>query len=235
MGDPQAVDGRLLLIDTAGERCAVAVADLATGRILARREPTVGRGHGDVVMDVVAEALAEAGTSFGEVRRVAACVGPGSFTGIRVAIAAAKGLALSLGCETVGVSALEALAEPHLGGEAMVLAVHDARRGEVFCALYGADGEMLAEPAAFAVDVVREALGGRAGPVILVGSGAEGALAHLPEARLGSAAGEPSLDALVRIALRPLDSRALALRPLYLRGADAKTQAPAGLRAAPAS
>ena len=231
MGDP-----RLLVIDTAGERCAVALADLRTGAILARREPVVGRGHGDVVMDVVAEVLAEAGVSFAEIGRVAAVVGPGSFTGIRVALAAAQGLVLSLGCEGVGVSALEALAEPHFHSGLPVLAVHDARRGEVFAALYASDGELIAGPGAWEIERVADALGDYRGPVLLVGSGAPVALPHLPEARIASALAEPTLEACVSIASRPVDFRALPLRPLYLRGADAKTQAPAGLLvAAPAA
>lgn len=209
----------------------MAVARLRDGAILARAEPVVGRGHGDVVMDVVGRVLAEAGADYRSVARVAAVVGPGSFTGIRVAIAAAKGLALSLGCEAVGVSALEALAEPHLGRGEHVLAVHDARRGEVFAALYAPDGREVAAPFAAAAERIADVLPRFEGPLALAGSGAAAVLERLPAARLASFEVEASIEAVVRLAARAIGAGA-PLQPLYLRGADAKVQTPAGLRSA---
>ncbi len=85
--------------------------------------------------------------------KLAVCIGPGSFTGIRVGVAAARGLEISLGVPSVGISTLEALAEPEWG-EGPVLAVHDAKRGEVYAALFARGGETLREPEALAPDAL---------------------------------------------------------------------------------
>jgi len=227
-------DRRLLLaVDTANERCSVAVADLGDGTILASADPSIGKGHAERLMDLVAEILAEAGAEYGDVAKLAIGIGPGSFTGIRVAVAAARGWELALGIPGVGVDTLEAQAEPH-ARDGAVLAVHDARRGEVYAALHAPGGARLAGPEAMVVDdlpafCVRH--GVEPADLRLVGSGAVLAAERLPGARLVPEAGEGSapIASIVRIAL----ARAPGAPPLplYLRGADAKVQVPLGLRA----
>jgi tRNA threonylcarbamoyladenosine biosynthesis protein TsaB len=105
-------------------------------------------GHATRLLAMAAELLAGAGLQWRELDRIAVGVGPGTFTGLRVGVATARGLAQSLSLELAGVSSLSALAAPALAQQddvqARVLAVIDARRGEVFAAVYEAGEE---EPA----------------------------------------------------------------------------------------
>ncbi|HEX4187184.1 MAG TPA: tRNA (adenosine(37)-N6)-threonylcarbamoyltransferase complex dimerization subunit type 1 TsaB [Solirubrobacteraceae bacterium] len=143
----------VLGFDTATRSTSVALL-LEGGEILRARDdpgPNEHPGHATRLLAMAGELLAEAGTGWLGVERVAVGLGPGTFTGLRVGVATARGLAQSLSCELVGVSSPLALAtaaadtaERETGGR--VLSVIDARRGEVFVAAYGADGaEALAE------------------------------------------------------------------------------------------
>jgi tRNA threonylcarbamoyladenosine biosynthesis protein TsaB len=102
-------------------------------------------GHATRLLPLADALLAEAGLVWGEVERIAVGVGPGTFTGLRIGVATARGLAQSLGAELVGVSSLRALARAATrDGVETVLAVIDARRGEVFAAVYQDDIELIA-------------------------------------------------------------------------------------------
>jgi tRNA threonylcarbamoyladenosine biosynthesis protein TsaB len=150
----------VLGFDTATSASAVGLR-LADGAMLqARDDPSPGErpGHATRLLTMAAELLGEAGIGWNAIGRIAVGVGPGRFTGLRVGIATARGLAQSLGVELVGVSSLRALAVPVVRPEAVataghsadlydgddlkgvdlegVLAVIDARRGEVFAASY---------------------------------------------------------------------------------------------------
>jgi tRNA threonylcarbamoyladenosine biosynthesis protein TsaB len=131
----------VLGLDTATASSAVALR-LADGSTTeARDDPRPGEhpGHATRLLEMAHELLAEADVSWGDVSRIAVGVGPGAFTGLRVGVATARGLAQSLSAELVGVSSLEALGSAALAEETeqdTVLAVIDARRGEVFAAAY---------------------------------------------------------------------------------------------------
>jgi tRNA threonylcarbamoyladenosine biosynthesis protein TsaB len=132
----------VLGLDTATTATAVALraGGKAAGELRDDPAPGAHPGHATRLLALAAELLASAGVRWGEVNRIAAGVGPGAFTGLRVGLATARGLAQALDAELVGVSSLAALAAGALGGEAQVpervLAVIDARRGEVFAAAY---------------------------------------------------------------------------------------------------
>src|SRR6478672_2493232 len=140
----------VLGLDTATPATAVALR-LDDGRTTqARDDPAPGEhpGHATRLLAMAHELLSASGVRWSEIERIAAGVGPGTFTGLRVGLATARGLAQSLEIELVGVSSLAALAAGALQQDApaqapaRVLAVIDARRGEVFAAVYerGADG-----------------------------------------------------------------------------------------------
>ncbi len=97
----------ILAIDTCASQCAVA---LVAGDIVWRRAQVMARGHAEALFPMIDEVLAEAGAEFAGIARIAVCTGPGSFTGIRAGVAAARGLALGLGVPAVGVTRLAALA-----------------------------------------------------------------------------------------------------------------------------
>ncbi len=132
----------VLGFDTSTPATAVAVR-LGDGTTTqARDDPPAGAhpGHATRLLDMAHELLAAAGVAWSQVDRIAVGLGPGTFTGLRVGVATARGLAQSLGVQLVGVSSLQALAVAALSSEATdpprVLAVIDARRSEVFAAAY---------------------------------------------------------------------------------------------------
>ena len=97
----------ILALDTAAAHCAAAL--VCGGRICAARAETMDRGQAERLLPMVEELLVEAGIGWDAVGGIAVCTGPGNFTGLRVAVAAARGLALALGVPAVGVSRLEVL------------------------------------------------------------------------------------------------------------------------------
>lgn len=230
---------RLLAIDTALDACSAAVLD--GDRVLASACEDVGRGHAEILMAVVARVLAEAGLPVAALDRFAVTIGPGSFTGIRVGLAAARGMALAAGRPVIGVGTLEALAADAfaIGGAAAeearpVFVAVDARRGEVYGGLFaraaGAVPAPLGPAAAWSL-ADAAALARRHGAA-LVGSGAAlvaDLAADLPADLPGdpptvlSGTRFPSIAAVARIAAAR-DPAAVAPKPLYLRAADAKPQ-----------
>ncbi len=106
------------------------------------------------------------------VDRIAVGLGPGTFTGLRIAVATASGLSISSGVPAVGVMTLEAMAHSMAGGNAATVPVLDARRGEVFIAAWGAGGDRLVPPAALAPARAVETIRSLAGPVRVGGPGA---------------------------------------------------------------
>jgi tRNA threonylcarbamoyladenosine biosynthesis protein TsaB len=131
----------VLGFDTSTSATAVGLRLHDGSTLQARDDPGPGEhpGHATRLLPLADELLAGAGLGWSALERIAAGVGPGTFTGLRVGVATARGLAQSLGIDLVGVSSLRALAEPALGSEPgarRVLAVLDARRGEVFVAAY---------------------------------------------------------------------------------------------------
>jgi tRNA threonylcarbamoyl adenosine modification protein YeaZ len=212
---------RLLALDTAYEACAVGIAG-------GRRSPVlfsemIGRGHAERLMGMVEAAMAEAGLSFAALDRIAVTVGPGSFTGLRVGIAAARGLALVSGTPVVGIGTLAALAEAAraIAGAVPVLAVIDARRDEVYAEAFAADGISKGEPAVVASAAAAAML---SPGMQLAGSGADlvrtAAGRDVPVIHRDAS---PDIAAVLRLGERAAPPVAPP-KPLYLRPPDAKPQ-----------
>ena len=167
---------------------------------------------------MVQEVMAEAGIGFSALDRVAATVGPGSFTGLRVGLAFAKGLAQALSIPLAGVGSLPALAA---GRPGFVVAAVDARRSQIYLQAFRDEAPLMA-PDALAVETAAARLAELAGdgPATLVGSGAPLLAPLLPDARVETPAG-PDPVAVARLAMAVRDPIPPA-RPLYLRTPDAK-------------
>src|ERR1700721_2501025 len=103
---------RVLAIDTALEACSAAVLDTEQGGILASESIPMVRGHAEALMPRIARVVSEATLEFLELDRIAVTVGPGSFTGLRVGVAAARGIAVAAGKPAVGLTTLSAIAAP---------------------------------------------------------------------------------------------------------------------------
>lgn len=206
---------RLLVIDTSGPECAAGIFDAGALSMLALRSETIGKGHAEILPGMIEAAAHDARLPLKALDRIAVTIGPGSFTGIRVGVAMARGLALSLGIPAVGVTTLAVVAEPMFGQGRPVLALIDARREELYAQLFANDGSVLGEPQALHYDAARrlaaetDAIPAGSGASILAGA-ASPQIDRIP------------LDIVGGIGARlPSDAKA---SPLYIRGADAKPQ-----------
>ncbi|MDP3384815.1 MAG: tRNA (adenosine(37)-N6)-threonylcarbamoyltransferase complex dimerization subunit type 1 TsaB, partial [Phenylobacterium sp.] len=183
-------------LDTCLDACSVAV--LEHGVVRAQASHPMGRGHQEAIAPLTAEVMAQASLAFAELNRIGVTIGPGSFTGLRVGLAFAKGLGAALGRPVVGVGTLAALAEPL--GDDLVFALIDARRGQVYLQAFAGGRALMAPDAldvATAAARVAELSGGR--QAVLAGSGAALLADLMPGARLVSA---PACDpaAVARLA-----------------------------------
>jgi tRNA threonylcarbamoyl adenosine modification protein YeaZ len=212
----------LLAIDTSANLCAVCVweGDAAVASIT----QDIGTGHAELLMGMIGDVLAQAGKTYGDLARIGVVIGPGSFTGVRVGVSTARGLALALSIPALGVTTLEGLAhEAHaLHPGRPVLAVIDARREQLYSASYDADVRLIAEPAVFDAEATAARAGD--GETVLTGSGATALSALLPNSEVSAHDATASVETYARLAAAmPLSPD--KPKPLYLRGADAKPQA----------
>jgi tRNA threonylcarbamoyladenosine biosynthesis protein TsaB len=215
---------RLLAIDTAAEACSVGVvAD--QGRPPVTRTDVIGRGHAERLMGMIDEVTAAAGLGLANLDRIVVTVGPGSFTGLRVGIAAARGLVLVLACPAVGIGTLAVHAEAAraVAGRRPVLAVLAARRDEFYGQLFAADGSEHGPPRVASASALAGAVDAE---TLLAGSGADAVATLLGAdgaARVVHRLASPDIVALCRLGLAaPVPSA--PPRPLYLRSPDAKLQ-----------
>ena len=213
----------VLAIDTAGVGCHAALYDCETDVILGAAGADIGRGHAERLMEFIDAAFDAAGLTLQDVDRIAVTVGPGSFTGIRVGVAAARGLALALDVPAVGVSTLLALAADKTTGRPL-LAVMDAKRDEVYWQAFAADRTDLSSPAIASIGEARALAAAHEGDVV-------GSAATLLREGAAQEADSPSIATVARLGAR-LDPAIHLPRPLYLRGPDAKPQAGFAIRKA---
>src|SRR3954452_22236161 len=136
---------RVLAIDTALGACAAAVLDSSAGAILSSESLGMQRGHAEAIMPLIARVMDAARCEFAELDRVAVTTGPGSFTGLRVGISAARGIALAAGKPAVGLSTLAGFAAPHIASNDTlpVLAAIDARHEHVYMQVFGPGGRTI--------------------------------------------------------------------------------------------
>lgn len=181
----------ILALDSSTATGSVAVE--VGGRVRAEVTLHVGTGHSAVLLPAVDQALRWAGVERADLAGVVVGGGPGSFTGLRIGAATAKGIVHALGVPLWSYSALLAVAADSATADRPVCALFDARRRDVYAALYRfADGvEEVLAPTALSVDELVERLGGEE-PPILTG---EGALLHADElsAALGARIAPPHL------------------------------------------
>ncbi|MCK5749623.1 MAG: tRNA (adenosine(37)-N6)-threonylcarbamoyltransferase complex dimerization subunit type 1 TsaB [Oricola sp.] len=212
----------VMALDTALQRCSVAI--LRGGEVLADESAGMERGHAEHLAPMAAAALAKAGVAVRDLDRIGVVVGPGGFTGVRVALSFARGLGVGTGVPVAGVTSLAALAAAT--GAPLTAAVIDARRGQVYAALYGEGGEILIPPFVAEPEKALKSLAEKAAgaPVAMTGSGA---LLLGPAPKGWALSGGEDIDAkavarLAAAAPAPCGPPA----PLYLRAPDAKPGRP---------
>lgn len=225
---------RVLALDTATQACSVALLD--GGRLIGRHEE-VSKSHAQRILGMIDSVLAEAALPLSVLDGIAASVGPGSFTGVRISVAVAQGLAFGAGLRVVPVTTLEALAFAAVrNGARQVLACLDARMGEVYWGCFRADADRgviaigparVGPPGSVALPAA-EGSGAAEGPGAAEALGATGgpqAVAQPPTVRMPPTLGQaasgvyrgigrgftayPVLGALRGLELDPTDARAL--------------------------
>jgi tRNA threonylcarbamoyladenosine biosynthesis protein TsaB len=197
----------ILGIDTSAAQCAAAL--VSGGRVIARRVEAMEKGQAERLFPMVEEMLEGAGADWAGLAAVGVCTGPGNFTGLRLSVAAARGIALARGIPAIGVSRFEALAA---GGSALVTL--DARGGMLFVQEVR-DGRAEGTARVLGIDDLAPApgmacLGHRAAEVAAWIGGVA-----------GSEAARADPVAVARLAEARLDAPGPRPAPLYLRPADA--------------
>jgi tRNA threonylcarbamoyladenosine biosynthesis protein TsaB len=211
----------VLALDTCLGACSVGV--YSDEAALAAASEPMTRGHQERLAPMTREVMARSGLAFTDLGRIAVTVGPGSFTGLRVGLAFAKGLAVALDRPCIGISVLETLARAR-SPAGLVAACLDANRGQVYLQAF-MDGRAVMAPDVLPIETATarliELYAG--GPALIAGSGAP-----LLQAAIPGAASDP--DALPDIAVIAALARAARPpfappRPLYLRAPDARPMA----------
>ncbi len=218
---------RVLAIDTALESCSAALLDTERADLVAHESIPMVRGHAEALMPLIARVLDRAEVDIAYVSRIAVTVGPGSFTGLRVGIAAARGLALAAGKPAVGLSTLAAYAAPFIAADDTlpVVAAIDARHDHVYLQVFGPGGRTIVAPR---LAPLREALRVSAtGAPRLVGTAANLLAAAWPPGERAPSAVDPrrapDIDWVARLGAAATET-GIPPKPLYLRAPDAQPQ-----------
>jgi tRNA threonylcarbamoyladenosine biosynthesis protein TsaB len=229
-------DVTILAFDAAAAACSAAV--WRAGALRARRFAAMQRGQAEALMPMIQAVMAEGCPSgFEGLDAVAVTVGPGSFTGLRIALSAARGLRLARGVPIIGITSLSAVAAQLSGtlGDERVLAALDSKRAQVYAQLFDATLRPLRPPAVVAPQSIGDYAG--PGPLVVVGDAVALVRVHLPPAlgavRYADTLGLPDAADVVRLAVQLVadnggrtQGAGLPPRPLYLRAPEV-TLAPA--------
>jgi tRNA threonylcarbamoyladenosine biosynthesis protein TsaB len=219
--DPRPV---VLALDSAGSTCSVAVSVGDTVASTERIASTLGQA--ERLLPMADRALSRAGLPPTAVDAVATTIGPGSFTGIRIGLAAAKGIALASGAQLVGVSSFDAVAVASAHRHRFLLVALESRREDLYIQLFDPQHDPVCEPVAMMPgglsDVVNAMIGSL--PLLIAGDAAQRAavmLSQRPDITVFSDSAPDAIGAL-RAALRRLrvGERNSGARPLYLRPPD---------------
>ncbi len=186
------------------------------------------RGHAEALMPLIARVMDQAGIEFAELDRIAVTTGPGSFTGLRVGISAARGIALAAGKPAIGLSTLAGFAAPHIAEDdsTNVVAAIDARHEHVYLQVFGTGGRTLVAPRIAPLRDAVRAAHDRPGPHRRLGapicSPRPGPKTRTPPL-LVEQRGAPDIGWVARLGAAAADSYGPP-KPLYLRAPDAQPQ-----------
>jgi tRNA threonylcarbamoyladenosine biosynthesis protein TsaB len=218
---------RVLAIDTALAACSAAVLDTEYGGIVASESLPMQRGHAEALLPLLQRVMQQAGFGFADIDRIAVTTGPGSFTGLRVGIAAARGIALAAKKPAVGLSTLSAYAAPHIASDERfpVVAAIDARHNHVYLQVFAAGGSLIVAPR---LAPLREAVKAAAETSsFIAGSAAQlvaaGLTADDPVPVAVDASTAPDIAWVARMGAVVPEEQA-PLKPQYLRAPDAQPQ-----------
>lgn len=218
---------RILAIDTALGACSACVLEAGAAQPLAFEQTPMDRGHAEALMPMIERVMGTVEGGFSALDRVAVTVGPGSYTGLRVGISAARAIALAAGIPAIGVTTLAATAAPLVGREPgrVIAAALDARHGQVWFQALSSQGKPLVSIRQVNHRDAARAIG--AGPVSLVGSAAlavaNEAWAIGLDALVIDDAKAPDVTWVARLGLIA-DPESAPPRPLYLKEPETTPQ-----------
>lgn len=218
---------RILAIDTALGACSACILDSSDPAPLAIEQTAMERGHAEALMPMIERVMAKIEGGFSSLDRVAVTIGPGSYTGLRVGISAARAIALAAGIPAIGISTLAASAAPFIGREGgrVVAAAVDAKHGQVWFQAMNAQGKQLVSVRQVNHRDAARAIG--AGPVSLVGSAAlavaNEAWAIGLDALVVDDAKAPDVTWVARLGMIA-DPETAPPRPLYLKAPETTPQ-----------
>ena len=223
---------RILAFETSAKAASVALTE--NGLLLAESYQNTGLTHSQTLMTMAEHLLQTCGLTPADVDAVAVAAGPGSFTGVRIGVAAAKGFAWGRQIPCCGVSTLEAMAKNLGVHNGYILPVMDARRSQVYTALFSAKNGLLTrkmEDSALSLQELSQQVSGLDAPVYLVGDGSllcarTLALPNLilpPEHRMHQRAAGVALVAEAQLAAGT-NADGASLKPNYLRLSQAERE-----------
>ena len=227
---------RVLAIDTALAACSAAVLDTGNGGVIASESTAMERGHAEALMPLLERVVKASGLPFADFERIVVTTGPGSFTGLRVGIAAARGLGVATHIPVVGVTTLSAYAAPYLAADdqSSVVVAIDARHQHVYLQVFGAGGgTSIAPRLAPLAEAIRAAA---QAPARIVGSAAQAVADGLakipartpPQPIVVDTRRAPDIAWVARIGAAVSEAQAPP-KPQYLRAPDAQPQYAASL------
>lgn len=214
----------VLSMDTAHAACSVCVYDSVSGSALANLSEPMRQGHAERLADMVDEAVSAANLTVMDVDRLAVCSGPGTFTGVRIALSFARGLSLVIRSPVIPVTTFQALATsalPFTAGKPVWI-VQDARRGEVYLQCFGSDAKPCSDAEVLTCAQASRRISGNENWV--AGSGSE-LLELSNQTRIVDISPIPDAEVIARLAVDSDSVEGQAV-PFYLRPPDAKAQQP---------
>jgi tRNA threonylcarbamoyl adenosine modification protein YeaZ len=218
---------RVLAIDTALGACSACIAQDGDAVPLASESILMDRGHAEALLPLIDRLVSQVDGGFESLDRVAVTIGPGSYTGLRVGIAAARGIGLAAGIPVVGVSTLSALLAPLMVNErrGLFTAAIDAKHGHIYIQAVAPGGRIIIQPSLMGYRDAIRVLG--SGPIFVTGSAAATLAVEARtqgiETIIGDVSPAPDIGWVARLGAIADPNQALP-KPLYLRDPDAKPQ-----------
>lgn len=204
--------------------CSVCVYDAGSGLVLASRHEFMDRGQAEALAPMVQDTMALAGVAFKDLARIAVTTGPGTFTGVRIGLAMARGLGVALRIPMTGINSLAAIACNETAGNIPVVVAVDARANEIYFAAFDQSGHEITAPRIIALADAQKLMPNR--PVRILGTAAELLLDKTDKQHVHSDAGDlPAAANFVKLAAS-IPASAVPPEPLYLRPPDVKPQGP---------
>ena len=224
----------VLALDTALAACSVCLFDAQRDKVIANESAALGKGHAEALLPMLERVIAKLDGGWRAVDRIGVVVGPGSYTGLRVGVAAARAAALATGRPVVGVTTLAALAASLVGvsDDVPIASAIDARHGNLFFQLFSPEGRPMEGPAALSLAEAAQIIGDR--PVHLVGSASAALDCVLSQAggtaRSSLVDAAPDIVCVAKLAAAA-DPEASLPDPVYVKSADARPLADQGMAA----